>query len=49
MLINREKLVSTDGVYGTTYHLDEMGHYFSVMVDMDLYGQTGDGICLGML
>jgi len=52
LLINGEKLVSTEGAGCTricSYHPGVVGRYFSVTLGKDLYGQSEDGSCLGML
>ena len=50
--INGEKQVSTEGAGITrtcSYHPGVVGRYFSVTLGKDLYGQSEDGSCLGML
>ena len=50
--INGEKLVSTEGAGITwycSYHPGVVGRYFSVTLGKDMYGQSEDESCLGML
>ena len=42
-LINREKLVSTDGARICSYHLGVVGRYFSVTLGKDLYSHAVGG------
>ena len=46
---NEEKPLPTDGAYLCSYHLGVVGRYFSVMLGTDLYSQSEDESCLGML
>ena len=48
-MVNREKLVSTNGVCICSYHPGVVGRYFSVTLGKDLYGQSEGESCLGML
>ena len=43
------KLVPTEGVYIGSSHPGVVGRYFSVAVGKDLYSQSEDGSCPGML